>query len=188
MNDREQDKVIAFDTLFTNHHIQMMKILMPYFDRSMQKNLAIYIKFMELQYTMDFFKKYPNAALPREPSFDMIKLCSDMIPYCAPQDRAKMENMRNMYQTFENYKGMMEMVQMMKELFPEGENQDGSGFGGMNPDILSSLAGMGGMPDMQGFDPSQMFDMFQMMSGMTGQPDSGGDENGSENEPSGMDG
>ena len=215
MNDREQDKVIAFDTLFTNHHIQMMKILMPYFDRPMQKNLAVYIKYMELQYTLNFFKQYPNASpapLPREASFDIMKLCSDMMPYCSPQEKARMENMRNMYQTFENYKGMMEMVQMMKELFPEGDGQDGTGFGGLSPEMLSGLAGMGGMPGMdgmpdlsgmshmggmpgaggqdgtQGFDPSQLFEMFQMMSGMSGQSDSGGDVNGSENEPSGMDG
>lgn len=190
MNDREQDKVIAFDTLFTNHHIQMMKILMPYFDRPMQKNLAIYIKYMELQYTLAFFKNYPNASLaplPTEPSFDISRLCTDIMPYCAPEEQARMENMRNTFQTFENYKGMMEMVQMMKEMFPEGEGQEGSGFGGFNPDMLSGLAGMAGMPDMAGLDPS-IFEMFQAMSGQSGQSDSGGDVNGSENETSGMDG
>lgn len=176
MSDKGQDKVYAFDTLFTNNSIQMMKILMSYLDRPMQKNMAIYIKYMELQYTMSFFRKYPSASispLPKEESFNIGKLCGEVVPYCSDADRAKVENMRNMFETFNNMKEMMEMVQMMKELFPEGENP-------MNPDILSGLSGM---PGMSGFDPSQMFEMFQAMSG------TGGDSTSeSETAPSGMDG
>jgi hypothetical protein len=59
MNDSGQDKVTAFDALFTNSQIQMLKIFMPYFDPSMQKRLAIYIKWMELQYTIRFFHEFP---------------------------------------------------------------------------------------------------------------------------------
>ena len=35
MEKNEHDKIIAFDTLYTNNHIQMMKIVMPYFDEPM---------------------------------------------------------------------------------------------------------------------------------------------------------
>ena len=63
MADYSQDKVAAFDTLFTNNHIQMLKILVPYFDSTIQKNLAIYIKYLEFQYTLDLLKKYPNISL-----------------------------------------------------------------------------------------------------------------------------
>lgn len=180
MSDIGQDKVIAFDTLFTTNQIQMLKILMSYFDRPMQKNMAIYIKYMELQYTMTFFQKYPTAGIPglhKESGFDIMKLCSEAMPFCGSEEKAKMENMQNMFQTFENYKGMMEMVQMMKELFPEGQNP-------MDSDFLSGMAGMsgmGGMGGMGGFDPSQIFEMFQTMSG------SGGEENGTA-ETTSMDG
>lgn len=34
MEKNEHDKIIAFDTLYTNNHIQMMKIVMPYFDQT----------------------------------------------------------------------------------------------------------------------------------------------------------
>lgn len=179
MDDKGQDKVIAFDTLFTNKNIQMLKILMPYFDLPMQKNLAIYIKFQELQYTMTFFQKYPTASLsplPKETTFDILKLCGEIMPYCEPSQRAKMENMQNMFQTMQNYKEMMETVQMMKDLFPEGENP-------MDSDFLSGLTGMTG-----GFDPSSMFEMFQAMSGQSEEPTTGGDTNGTESEPSEMDG
>ena len=61
MGERDQDKVTTFDTLFTNNQIQKLKILMTYLDRSMQKNMAIYIKYLELQYTMEFFRRFPSA-------------------------------------------------------------------------------------------------------------------------------
>lgn len=179
MDDKGQDKVIAFDTLFTNKNIQMLKILMPYFDLPMQKNLAIYIKYQELQYTMSFFQKYPAASispLPKETSFDIPKLCGEIIPYCGPDEKSKIENMRNMFQTFQNYKDMMETVQMMKEMFPEGENP-------MDSDFLSGLTGMAG----DGFDPSQMFEMFQAMSGQSSETAPGGDTDGNQSKPSGMD-
>jgi len=179
MSENGQDKVIAFDTLYTNNHIQKLKILMPYFDLPTQSKLAVYIKFLELQYTIAFFQNNPSATLSKltkEASFDIPKLCGEIIPFCNPSEKAELENMRNMFQTFENLKGMMEMMQTMKELFPESE-------GSMNPDFLSQIAGMagmGGMPGMggmssiDGFDFSQIFEMFQTMS------DSGGDEGGNE--------
>ena len=44
-DDREQpDKIQAFDALFTTNHIQMYKILLPYLEASLQKQLAVYIK------------------------------------------------------------------------------------------------------------------------------------------------
>ncbi|MDR2042998.1 MAG: hypothetical protein LBQ15_01245 [Clostridium sp.] len=179
MNDSGQDKVIAFDTLFTNHQIQMLKILMPYFDRSMQKNLAIYIKYLELQYTIHFFQNHPSVSLdplPRESALDLPKLCDEILPYSSSHDRGKLEGMRNMFQSIARYKEMMEMMQMVKELFPEGE---GSG----EPDFLS---GLGGMSGMAGFDPSQMaqmFQMFQTLQNTGGEPDK--DE---QTKPPGMDG
>lgn len=123
-----QDRVSAFDGLFTNNQIQKLKILMPYLDRSMQKNLAIYIKYLELRHTMNFFNQpqTPDTASPfRAPSFDLGELCNAMHPYCTTYEQNNLNNILNMLQSFEQYKEMMEMVQMMQEMFPEGgENSD----------------------------------------------------------------
>ena len=56
MDEKEQDNVAAFDMLFTTNQIQIMKTLLPCFDRPMQKYLAIYIKYQELQYTLEKIK------------------------------------------------------------------------------------------------------------------------------------
>ena len=44
MDEKEQDNVTAFDMLFTTNQIQIMKMLLPYFDSSMQKYIAVLIK------------------------------------------------------------------------------------------------------------------------------------------------
>ena len=52
MDSNEHSKVIAFDTLFCTNHIQMLKVILPYMDNQTQKSMAIYIKFLELNYTI----------------------------------------------------------------------------------------------------------------------------------------
>ena len=58
MNCNEHEKIVAFDTLFSNNHIQILKVMLPYLDNHLQKLGAVYIKFLELQYTMDFCRKH----------------------------------------------------------------------------------------------------------------------------------
>lgn len=156
MEEKELQKVIAFDTLFTTNQIQMMKILLTYLPPASQKSLAIYIKFMELQYTMTFFQKYPNAAiqgLPREEKLDTLKICDEILPLCSPNEQEKITQIRSMLQNFGQMQEMMQMVQMMQEMFPDGgpfqdmNVESGGGF-----DFLSGLTGM---------DLSQFSDLFQ---------------------------
>ena len=53
-NHEEAANVTAFDALYTTNQIQKLKVLLPYIEPSMQKNMAVYIKYMELQYTMHY--------------------------------------------------------------------------------------------------------------------------------------
>ena len=52
MDDNRIDKAAAFDTLFTNNRIQILKTLAYYIDPHLLKGLAVYIKLSELQYTL----------------------------------------------------------------------------------------------------------------------------------------
>lgn len=144
MEHKEHDRVLAFDTLFTTNHIRMLKIVMPFFDTSMQRHIAVYIKYLELQYTLSYFNKYNLPTFSG--SFDAHTLFADILPYCSPEDQPKIRQMENLFSTLENYQNMMEMMTMMKEMFPEGE-------GSPNVDMLSGLFGG---------DTSGIFDMFQM--------------------------
>lgn len=162
MAENNQGKIIAFDTIFTTNHIQMLKILLTYMDPARQKTLAVYIKLLELQYTLSFFRKHPASLLPKFPhenDFDASKLMDEILPFCSRTEQEHMNRMRNMYSNIGNIQEMMQMIQMMRDLFPEGMGGDPEN----GSDFLSALTGMmgaSGMPDLSGIDLSQIFEMF----------------------------
>lgn len=118
----ESSNVMAFDALYTNNQIQKMKVLLPYIDPAMQKNMAIYIKYMELRYTMDFFKKHPfhiRAASMDAEKPDLKKLCKELKPYCTEGEVKQLEQMESIFQTMEMYQEMSQTVSTMQEMFPD---------------------------------------------------------------------
>lgn len=162
MSERFQDKVTAFDNLFTNNHIQKLKILMSYLDRSVQKNLAVYIKYLELMYTIDYFRNNPHVSplsLSEESEPDYASLFREVTPYCTPNEKRKMDSLQNMMNTFDRYKEMMEMIQMMQEMFPEGENPMNTMFGGIDSANGLDLTQLSQM--------AQIFNIFQPQGGDT---------------------
>jgi len=156
------DKVMAFDTLFTNNHIKMLKVLVFYLDSPLQNMLAVYIKFLELQHTL----KYLNSnILPSTTpcsscgninipflsflgNIDIGNLCHDIIPYCTDTERDKVQSISQMFQMMDNFKQISETMEMMKELFPDGIS---------DPEDMFSFFGNGDTGNM---------DMFQMFSSM----------------------
>ncbi len=145
MDERDRDRVSAFDTLFTTNHIQMCKVLMVYLDPPARRTMAVYIKLAELSYTLSFLKKHPFAALSEDacrPKPDIGKICEEVKPYLSPAEQGRLRSVMNTMQSFRNLQDMMEMMQMMQELFPEG------GQGGA--DLLSGLAGLAGMGGSSG--------------------------------------
>lgn len=166
MAENGQEKIVAFDTLFTTNQIQILKILLTYIEPAQQKLIAVYIKFLELQYTLSFFQKYPASTLsftenvPKEDAFNLSKLCEEILPFCSPSDREQLNQLRNLYRNFENMQEMMQMIQMMKDLFPEGENS----MDGDPGSVFSAFSGLSDMFNSQenspGIDISQLFDMF----------------------------
>lgn len=162
MTENGQEKIVAFDTLFTTNQIQILKILLTYVEPAQQKLIAVYIKFLELQYTMTFMQKHPSSLgnFPKEESFNVSKLYEEVLPFCTPSDRERLTQMKNMYENFTNMQEMLQMVQMMKDLFPAGENP-------MSGDPSAMFSGLSGFADMfgsqgnsSGMDISQIFEIF----------------------------
>lgn len=119
---------------------------------------------------MTFFQKHPSSTLsfmenfPKEECVNVSKLFEEVLPFCAPTDREKLNQMKNMYQNFANMQEMIQMLQMMKDLFPEAENP----MGGDPSAIFSGLSGFADMFGSQGnstgMDMSQLFEMFGNMN------------------------
>lgn len=139
MDDNRIDKAAAFDTLFTSNRIQILKILAYYMDPRLLKGLAVYIKMSELQYTLALFYRHPETSLcigPPCASENITgELCSDLMPLCNETQKASLHRITQMMDNIHNFQEMMEMVQTMQDLFPEGF----SDLSGMDPSLLSGL-------------------------------------------------
>ena len=148
MEDKGTDLITAFDSLFTTNKIQMLKVLLTRFPTSQQGSFAIYIKFLELQYTLQFLRLRPQPRIPFSKPLsadlfsgdnsDTIELLDELLPFSGPEERTRIENMKNMLQN----------IAKMKEMFPEG-------FGSAGENSMDFFSGMAGMPDM-----SSLFEMF----------------------------
>jgi len=149
MEKTANDNINAFDSLYTTNQIQLFKVLIPYMAPPMQKNLVIYIKYMEFQYTMTLFQKHPYAAFTSY-SFtdkpDTNQLFDEIIPFCDMTQREKILQMKNMMHSMEQMQEMMSMMEMMKDMFPEGMG----GFGGGSMPDLAALSGLGDIMDLFG--------------------------------------
>ena len=124
MTDKKEDanSVMAFDALYTTNQIQKLKVLLPYIDSSMQKHLAVYIKYMELQYTMNHVRQHPfqicgcSLSSPHVP--DLRKLCQELCLYSSPEEIKQLEQFQNMLQTMETVQEMSQTMAAMQEIFP----------------------------------------------------------------------
>lgn len=129
MEQNENKAVVTFDTLYTSNHIQILKILLPYFDVKSRKNLAIMIKFMELCYTMEYFNRHTalldaascdDQSCARQP--DIIEIFEQIKNFCTPSERAMFDQLANMKRSMEMYEEMMGMMQLFNQFAPDADS------------------------------------------------------------------
>lgn len=125
MTDKNENasNVMTFDALYTNNQIQKLKVLLPYIEPAMQKHLAVYIKYMELQYTMDYVRRHPfqlcgcGLSSPEKP--DLCKICEELCLYSTPEEIKQLEQLQNMLKTLETVQEMSQTMAAMQEIFPD---------------------------------------------------------------------
>ncbi len=143
----DSSNVMAFDALYTNNQIQKLKVLLPYIEPSMQKNMAVYIKYMELRYTMDFVRNHPfqiRAASMESMETgrpDIKKLCRELKPYCTQAEIKQLEQMESIFQTMEMYQEMSQTMSAMQEMFPDMGSDSADGVSA-SPSMEDILMGM----------------------------------------------
>lgn len=122
MDSNHPDKIMAFDALFTTNYIRILKLLLEYLEPPLQGQLAVYIKFMELRYTLSLFYNNPFASIPPYAGCvrgGLDELLEDILPYCSSEERDTLRNIQNMLYNFKNMQEMMETFQMLQEVSPE---------------------------------------------------------------------
>lgn len=138
--EKEQDHVAAFDLLFTTNQIQIMKILLPCFSPPIQKYLAIYIKYQELQYTLSYFQKHSlttNSSFSKKPE-NIRKLFPAILPYCNDAQKKSMQQLEQLFSSFDSYREVMEMMQMLQSMSEDASGTDNNAafpFSGKNGEV-----------------------------------------------------
>lgn len=156
------EAIVAFDTLYTTNHMQMLKLLSPYLDLESRHKLAIFIKWQELLYTMNITHHYPSSYrrkdYPGKKELDMAVLLPLLSPYCSEQEKSMLSQFSQMQSMMNTYRDMAQYMPMLQELMGSFSSSEGMPFGGFTPagDANSGSAAMMDMlknmlsPEQQG--------------------------------------
>ena len=150
--EENMEAILAFDMLYTTNHMKILKLLIPYLESEHQKKLAVFIKWQELMFTLNFFKQY-SASLyspdfKQSKKLDLNNLISLLTPYCNESEKAiisqfsQMQNMIHMMEEMQQYMPMIQ--QFMSSISDEGNHSngmpEGMDLGGNNMmDILKNM-------------------------------------------------
>ena len=124
--------ILAFDTLYTTNHMKILKLLLPYLEQEHQKKLAVFIKWQELLFTLNFFKQYSvnlyssNFKSSKKPDFNT--LFPLLAPYCSETEKkfiSQFSQMQTMMHTLENVQQYMPMIQQFMSSMSDESNPGG---------------------------------------------------------------
>ena len=83
MERKPPKPMTPFDSMVTPPYLYSLKLLLPYTPQSMQRFMAIYIKFLELRHTMEYFHGFSSHG----PSFRII---DELKPFMEPGEKEMM--------------------------------------------------------------------------------------------------
>ena len=157
--------ILAFDTLYTTNHLKILKLLIPYLKSEHQKNLAVFIKWQELIFTLNFFKQYSaslySSDFKQSQKLDLNSLIPLLTPYCNESEKniiskfSQMQNMINMMEQIQNYMPLIQ--QFMSSMSADGFHTDGMNPGGIDLDENNM---MNILKNMMSEEQQAMFSMF----------------------------
>lgn len=123
METTKNEQIYAFDSLYTTNHIQMLKILLPCLPPPLQKNLALYIKFLELRYTISFLNTHPyvlsGCGFDKKYGEQEIPL-DDLLPYLTPEEAENFRQLQKGMDMMKQFSKMQKNMEALKGILPEG--------------------------------------------------------------------
>lgn len=142
----ENDKIAAFDTLYTSNHIQIMKLALPLMPPDKQYFGAIFIKYMELHYTIQLGKylKNPLYACSGPDSYGMEHFLKEIVPFCTEKEAEKINKISGMIKSFKTFQEIKSMLDIFGTDLSGAANLfgglDSGGIGAdFSPDMLKGL-------------------------------------------------
>ena len=117
------EKIYAFDSLYTTNHIQMLKVLLPCLNPSLQRTLTLYIKFLELFYAIHFLNTHPYAikgCVFDHTSFHFDTFIKDIEPYISSQEAETFRQLNQGIKTARQFEKMQQKMESLKDILPNG--------------------------------------------------------------------
>lgn len=106
MEWKTPQKLTPLDQAVTDNNLQALKLLLPYAPSEIQPMLGIYIKFVEFQNTLTYFRYFTRTSASKHKTFSMENIMHDLKDYYPDEN---FEMMDQMIQAM----NMMEMMQGM---------------------------------------------------------------------------
>lgn len=181
----KNEKIYAFDSLYTTNHIQMLKILLPCLSPPLQKNLALFIKFLELRYTISFLSTHPyvikGCGFDKAPT-DWQLLSNDLLPYLTPKEAESFKQLKKSMDMMKQFSSMQKNLEALKDILPEGMDLE-SIFQGMmggsdkEPGDKEASPGQEGSGGQEQKNTDSILQTGELLKAMMGQNDTSSPEN-----------
>lgn len=108
--DNEQNlQMTSFDSMVQSRQMQMLKAAIPYINPSQQKMMSVYIKYLELQRTMDIFDNPETSVQMCAVSDDNeapMQMLNDIKVFCTDEEKENIDMMLNFFQMFSTYESL----------------------------------------------------------------------------------
>ena len=162
------EAILAFDTLYTTNHMKILKLLLPYLEPKHQRKVAVYIKWQELLFTLNFFKQYSaslySSDFVKKKTLNLDTLLPILTPYCKESEKkilSQFLQMQTMMQKMEEMQQYMPMIQQFMSSMSEENNDIGGGFGGKDNNMAEMLKNMMSEEQQSMFSMSMDENMFK---------------------------
>lgn len=136
MESGAQEKIAAFDALFSDNPIQILKILVMNTSSPLKKELVVLIKFMELHYALSLSESQIHQGTALHNTSDTMNrknMISEIRPFCTEPEK---EMLDKIFSTLDNLEQAFDLLQMMETLNLSPEDIAGSS---MSPDDFFNL-------------------------------------------------
>lgn len=142
MSNHTENPFKNYEDYLAQSPFQMIKLLLPFLPAANQKTMVILLKFLELKYTMEYFRKGNPFSMCSNLQEDASPLerVSSIIDFLPPKEQESVEQLINMM-------SVMEAFQTMTE--EESENPEES------EDFEETLQSLEPSPEKEDYDDSE---------------------------------
>lgn len=158
----QSDAILAFDTLYTTNHLQMLKLLLPHLEIEHQQQLAVFIKWQEFRYTLRFTSHKHSSKgkclFGCQKQADPEELFPILLPYCNEEEKKVLSTFANLSSTMKTWQDLSQYLPLIQEMagnlsgiFPQGAGSDSPDNGDQMMNLIKTMMN----PEQQ-----SMFSMF----------------------------